>query len=51
MMDTKFFHFFPYGMEMSLRVILCLSHHCNLEVNNVISSLIGPQIEKKFAPQ
>lgn len=43
--------FFPLRNGNVPKVILCLSHHCNLEVNNFTYSLVGPQIEKKFAPQ
>lgn len=38
---------FPFGMRM---FILCLSHHCILEADNLFSSFIRPQMVRNFPP-
>jgi hypothetical protein len=31
-------------------LILCLTHHCILEADNLFFSSMSPQVERKFAP-
>lgn len=42
----SFLPFLLFGTGMSIITILCLSHHCVLEANNLFSSFTGPKMER-----
>lgn len=45
------FCFCPFGIRISITLILCLSHQCTLGTDNLFSTSTSPEMERNFASE